>query len=263
MRQNLDQPGIMDISANPFSYVQDASNAIFNPNGSGQPAGVGGPAKDLSKLVPAPGGQGFYDPSTGTSYTDASGQTAIKDPNVAQQIAQQVGVQNTDLANAAQGGQMLQQGYQGEAGLANSLNRTITDPNAPSVAGTQAVQGQENMAAGQMSAAAGQGGAGAGAARLNAMNNTAGMGADLNQTQALRRAQETASAQQNLGSVLNAQANQGAAYSAQNQGAAGQAAGHMMQGATGNQSAKIAGDQANTKTYDDLLNKGMSAAAGM
>jgi hypothetical protein len=257
----FDNPGVMSISANPFHYVKEATDAVFNPDGAGKTPGVGGPAADPSKLIPSPTGLGYYDPTTGTSYTDASGQSPIASQNVAQQIAQQQGVQNQDLANAMRGGQMLQQGFQGETNLANSLNNTISNPNATSVAGGQLTQGENQNVLGQMGQAAGVGGQGGAAARLMATQNIGNINAQTNQAKGLQRAQETAQAQQNLAGVLNAQASQGQQYSGQNQSAAHGAATNAMEGATGNQGQTKDAQNKDNAAYNGLLNKGLSALA--
>src|SRR6266576_2725613 len=58
------------------------ANALFGKGPQQQP-GVGGPARDPSKLVRDPVTGMFYDPTTGTSYTDSGGQVVITNPNVA------------------------------------------------------------------------------------------------------------------------------------------------------------------------------------
>jgi hypothetical protein len=89
-----------------------------------------------------------------------------------------------------------------QAGLADSLNDTINNPYAQSVAREQLAQTQQANEAAQASMASGVGGQNGFMARRNAANNVAGLNAKAGQDAALLRAQETAAAQQNMGAVL-------------------------------------------------------------
>jgi hypothetical protein len=102
--------------------------------------------------------------------------------------------------------QQLQQGtFAGQNRLAGSLQNTIDNPNAPSVARTQLGEGLDAITRNQLAASAGSSGVNAANARLAAAGNSAAADAQQNQQQALIRAQEVANAQGNLSNVYNSQ----------------------------------------------------------
>lgn len=233
----------MGFSANPFHYIKKGYDAIVNPDGTPQAPGVGGPAADPTKLIRDPSTGFYYDPTTGTSYTDPSGALPVKDPNVAQQVAHNYTVSNNLLNAGQEGADMLRSAYAGETGLANSLNNTINNPNASSVAQSQLTQGADNLARQQLGIASGVGGANAASARRQAAQNIGQIGMAGDQASAIVRAGEVGQAQGRLADVLNAQAGQGAQYYGQNLQGAGQFAGMAGQGASGHEARNL--DQAN------------------
>lgn len=95
--------------------------------------------------------------------------------------------------------------YGGQQRLAGSLQNTIDNPNAPSVARAQLGEGLDSITRNQLAASAGSSGVNAANSRLAAMGNSANAGAQENQTQALLRAQEVANAQGNLSNVYNSE----------------------------------------------------------
>jgi len=210
----------------------------------GKAPGVGGPAADPSKLVMDPVTGFFYDPTTGTTYTDQSGLNPVHDPNVAQQVARNFAVSNSLLSESRVGGGMLKDAYGRQTNLANSLNNTINNPNAPSVSGSQLTQGMDNLAREQLSIAAGVGGPNAAAARTLAANNIGQIGTNLNQQQAMRRAQEVQDAQGRLAQVLNQQAGEGQSYYGSNVSGAGGFSDQAERGSAGNQGQNYDSDKA-------------------
>jgi hypothetical protein len=90
-----------------------------------------------------------------------------------------------------------------EGSLADSYLKTIQDPNAPSVARNQLEEGLQAAEGTQEALASGGSGNNALVARTNAANNIAAETANTNQSAALLRGQETASAQSGLGTALN------------------------------------------------------------
>ncbi len=167
-------------------------------------AGVGGPAADPSKLVQDSQTGMFYDPTTGTSYTDASGQTPITNPNVAQQVATNA-QRATSFLGQLGGLEKERTAVSGQQGdLANHF-RDIISGNAPSVAAMQA-QAQANQAAQQQLAqAAGASGASAPLAALNAARNTGQVQIGANNAGAVARVGEQHAAMDALNNLLNAQ----------------------------------------------------------
>lgn len=217
------------------------------------PSGVGGPAADPTKLVHDPATGMYFDPTTGTSYMDPTGQNPIKDPNVAQQVSQNVGIRNQYLGQQPQDRQMVTDAYGRETGLADSLNNTISNPNAPSVAQGQLTQGADMAASQQLANAAGVGGANAGAARRQASINLGSIGSDLAQSKALARANEIQNAQQGLAGVLGNQGSQGLSLNSSDTNAAHGFAALAQGGASDQQNAQLGVDAANKKRQSDYV----------
>ncbi len=131
-------------------------------------------------------------------------------------------------SNIARGAQYagLGQGYDAalkatmaqQNSLADAYRRTISDPNAPSVAHAQLDQALGAADATQLSQAAGVGGENAFLARRGAANNMAGLAANAGQSAALLRAQEVEAAQKGLGTTLGAEAGEAGQAYGQNTG---------------------------------------------
>ena len=158
-------------------------------------------------LIPDPSTGAFVDPATGHVYLDAGGTQLSTDPGLNSQAQRSLSISNQLYSKL--GG--FQQGYQsasnGQTGLTQQLDRTINGT-APSVAGTQLVQAQDQIAKQQLSEAAGATGTNAALARYAAMQNTANSQAQANQSAAILRAQEVAQAEQVKGQVLGQQASE-------------------------------------------------------
>ncbi len=170
-----------------------------------QQPGVGGAAKDPSQLKQDPTTGMYFDPTTGTSYTDATGATPVTNPNVAQQVAANFGTSRQILgrtgASDAEHGQVMA----GQNKLLGQLDNTITNVNAPSVAGTQLAINNDRNASSALGNASGVGGANAFAARRQALNSIAQGNASTAQSAALARAAEVQGAQQQKGNILGQQ----------------------------------------------------------
>lgn len=160
---------------------------------------------DQAKLVQDPVTGLWQDPSNRAVFQLVNGQyVPVHDLNMTAQVArnialsQQYGGLGKDY-DAALRATMAQQNS-----LADAYRRTISDPNAPSVAREQlqqALNASENQ---QLSQAAGASGGNAFIARSNAANNMASLAAKAGQAGAELRAGEVATAQQGLGQTLGA-----------------------------------------------------------
>ncbi len=157
--------------------------------------GVGGPINpaDAARLQKQQDGT-FRDPATGTTYTDASGQTPIANPNVAQQVAANDARARDFLGRAATGDAEHAQTFAGQTQLDNQFQQTIAGK-TPSVAQTMLGASTDALNRRQLSAAAGVGGANAFAARRQALGNIATQGIAAGQGAAILRAKEINDAQ--------------------------------------------------------------------
>lgn len=201
-----------------FKKVIDPGNltGINNPTVPTQP-GVGGVASDARQLVQDPSTGMFYDPQTGTTYSDPNGRNPVTDPNVAQQVA-------SNFATRSQFLNQLSAVQPQQQALAAHLN-AVVNGQAPSVAGMQAAQGMNQIANDQLSQTAGVGGPTAPLARLMAARNTAAAQAQANNAGTIGRVAEQNAAAGQLGGLLNTMAGQNieGAGTFSNQAAAGQA----------------------------------------
>ncbi len=127
---------------------------------------------------------------------------SAQDPNVAFQSRQNYQTGRDLLGQLDQGRAEHQQALGGQNKLLGSLNNTINNPNATSVAQTQNVMSNDASARRQLGAAAGSSGPNAFAARRQALQAIGQGNAAAGQTAALLRAQEVANAQQQSGNVL-------------------------------------------------------------
>jgi hypothetical protein len=185
------------------------------------PAGVGGPAPVPGRLVQDPSTGYYFDPATGTSYIDSQGTTPVKDPNVAQQVAQNFQTSRDFLGKLGTYADQQQQAFSGQQRLAGNLQDVING-NGPSVANVQLRSGLDQLSREQLGAAAGASGNNAFAAQRTAMNNIAGMGIQTDQAAAMLRAKEQADARTALANVLNQeQAGAGNMYNTNVSGAQG------------------------------------------
>lgn len=151
---------------------------------------------------------GFNSSHPTQSVNNALGQSVPVEPgstDLSQISSTDQGNQQDLLARLAAYEAQNQQTYAGQQALADSLNNTINNPNAPSVARAQLGEGLDSITRNQLASAAGASGVNGANARLSAMGNSAGAGAQENQTQALLRAQEVANAQGNLSNVYNSE----------------------------------------------------------
>jgi hypothetical protein len=217
---------------NPFSWLPQASGTYdpSDPNFASTAHDVKSPFTDLrenlgygdapkqpgvygqsqfpsspANLVPDPITGLYYDPVTGRTFTDPNGNNIVTNPNVAQQVANNYNEAAALRALASRGRTGQEQVFGQQTQLANNLNRTINDVNAPSVARVQLQQGLGQIQNQQLSGAAGFGGQNAFLAKRNALNTIATAGARANESAGLARAQEVQGAQNTLAGVLNTQ----------------------------------------------------------
>jgi hypothetical protein len=152
-----------------------------------------------------------FDPASGTYRSSDGNHIYRMGPN-----GQLVEFTNPSSTNLIAQNDALGAGYRGAAAdymaslnatmgaqrsLADAYARTISDPNAPSVARAQLLQALEANQATQRSAATGASGANAFIARRNAANNIAALNARAGQAAAELRAGEVANAQKGLADV--------------------------------------------------------------
>lgn len=143
----------------------------------------------------------YYDQTTGTAYNNQG--TPVTDPNLAQQAAQNFAARNAFLDKAGQQDPGLDKVEGQQQALVGSLEDTIHNPNASSVARTQLAQTMDANGRQILGTAAGVGGANAYDARRAGLNALAGANTQAVGNSALVRAQEVANAQGQEGGVLN------------------------------------------------------------
>ncbi len=191
---------------NPFSALRSAVHGakdIYNSTQvPGQPPVTAGPPANPAQFIRDPTTGLYYDPTSGKTYTDASGTQLVTNPNVAQQVAQNVQRANSLFATATQG----------QNQLIGDLQGVVNGTAGPSVAQTQLGTGVDNIAASANAMAAGHTGENAALAHIQAMRSAADAAAKANQDSAMLRAKETADARSQLGNVLGQQQDTGAAY---------------------------------------------------
>lgn len=183
---------------NPFS------NFLFGEPSKQQP-GVGGQADDPTRLVRDPVSGMYYDPKTGTSYTDELGGNPVTNPNVAQQVAANYARQQAFLEQLNPLEAERQHAVAGQNDLAGFLRGTVHGTQ-PSVVGLQLGQGMNKIAGDQMSMASGVSGAAAPLAGMMAARNIGSAQVGMNQNAAIARVQEQQAAANALAQLLNQQA---------------------------------------------------------
>lgn len=189
-----------------FNSLRDnpVSNFLFGKPVQPQP-GVGGPAANPERLVRDPVTGAYFDPSTGTSYTDPDGNIPIANPNIAQQVAQNF-QRSQAFLNQLTGLEQQRQQVFGEQNQLGDTFRNIISGNTPSAAGIVMQQGLDRIADDQLSQAAGVGGASAPLASAMAARNTANAGVNVANQAALAKMQEQQAAMNALNSLLGVQA---------------------------------------------------------
>ncbi len=190
----------MNQFAAPLQQIATASNVGIGPGG--QPL----------KFDPANPPAGWqYDPITGlwqngrvVYQVGADGKPVqIHDQDLGSQVASNIARASQYNALGSHYADALNSTMAQQNSLADAYRRTISDPNAPSVAHEQLNQALQAADATQASQASGASGENAFLARRGASNNMAGLAANAGQTAALLRAQEVAAAQQGLGTTLS------------------------------------------------------------
>jgi hypothetical protein len=185
----------------------------------------------------------YYDPTTGTTFTDQYGQNPVTDPNVAQQVAANFSASRQFLTNLAN-----VQGQEGQ--LAGNL-RSLIQGGQPSAAEMQVQGDMNNIAQQQMSNAAGVSGAGSPLAQLLANRNTANAQIQATNAGGIARANEVTGARGALAQLLGGMAGQ-------NLGGAGEFAGLASSGQAGQQGM----DDATAKANQDFALKLGTAVLG-
>jgi hypothetical protein len=194
--------------ASPANYASSALGDVLPGfSDEGAPGGVAGPATAGQKVVYDPGTGLYLNTQTGAVSTDPGGQQIVSDPSLATQAARNFATSQQFISQLGQYGAQYNQAQAGQGQLAGELQATIAGT-APSVARSQLEQGLSQIVQQQDSAASGATGTDAALARQNAERNIGTAQATTNQQQALLRAQEVASAEQQLGNVYGAQANE-------------------------------------------------------
>lgn len=196
--------GINTLTGGLAGDAYNGVKSVFNNNAyNTHTPGVGGAVAPGTQLQQDPTTGAWYDPANpGKIYVDQAGQTPVQNPNIAQQVANNIAIRNQFNAKLAASGVQSNEAIGGLGGLATSLNNTINNPNAPSVAQTQLGIGLDAAAHQQLGGAAGVGGQNAFAARRAAMGNIGDLVARENQSAGLTRAGEVATAQGRLADVL-------------------------------------------------------------
>ena len=203
---------------NLFTYDPRTGHLVNSQTGVQYALGPGYSYDPASGQIRGPNGNLMSPGQAAAEYS--GGPTQIHNPMAAEQILSATQHQN-DFLNALNtyAGQQAQ-GFAGEQGLAGSLENTINNPNAPSVARAQLMQALNASLAQQQAAAAGVSGDNAALARQNAMRNMGTLATQEGNEATMLRAKEAEAAQQNLANVLNNMAQQGqAGYNANEKGA--------------------------------------------
>jgi hypothetical protein len=162
--------------------------------------------------------------------------------------------------------QQQQQTYAGQNQLAGTLQNTITNPNAPSVAMSQLGSGFNQIAGTQMAGAAGASGENAAMAKRAAMQNIAGTQTGLNAQQAQLHAQEVANAQTGLSNLYSTQLGSQNTGQGNDISGATSLAGTTMQGQSTIANNNEKASEANAKANSNLLGTlggAASSIAGM
>jgi hypothetical protein len=225
-----------------FNSLRDnpISNALLGHQPPMQP-GVGTTSTHDLHKDPATGM--YYDPTTGTTFTDQYGQHPVTDPNVAQQVAANFNSSRQFLTNLAN-----VQGQEGQ--LAGNL-RSLIQGGQPSVAEMGVQRDMNNIAQQQMSGAAGVSGAGSPLAQLLANRNTANAQIQAAGAGGIARANELTGARGALSQLLGGMAGQ-------NLAGAGEFAGLASSGQAGQQGM----DAATAKANEDFALKLGTAVLG-
>lgn len=202
--------------------VAGAPPAVAPPNGSLNPldqATSNQAGADRAKLTQDPVTGYWVDPSSRAVFQLTNGQyIPVHDPNATAIAARAIGAQSKYGGIAQSYEDALKATMAQQGSLADAYRRTISDPNAPSVARAQLDQALQAADATQLSQASGLSGQNAFLARRNASNNMAGLAANTDQSAALVRAQEVAAAQKGLGETLGAVAGEAGTAYGQNTG---------------------------------------------
>ncbi len=159
------------------------------------------------KLVQDPVTGLWMDPSSRAVFQNVNGKyIPVHDLNMSAQVAKNIATADAYGGLGKDYDASLRATMAEQGSLADQYRKTISDPNAPSVAREQLNQALGAADATQLSGAAGASGENAFLARRNASQNMAGLAANAGQADALVRAQEVATAQQGLGTTLGAEA---------------------------------------------------------
>lgn len=228
------------------------SNFLLGKPPQQQP-GAGNPLEGLpgyaqgSGLHQDPATGLYFDPESGTTFTDPMGQNVVTDPNVAQQVAANFNASRAFLTRLG--------GVQGNQDkLVGSLQSLISGQ-APSMARSAAVQNVNDISQQQNSQAAGVSGPSGPLAKLLAMRNTSEAQIRAGNAGMMGQIAEQAQARNSLAQLLHSMAGTDL------QGA-GMTAGLAAQGQMGQQGMNQATNQANQQFNLDFLKGVTGAAAG-
>jgi hypothetical protein len=233
----------MDLRNNPLS------NALLGKQPAQQPT-AGNPLDGL------PGGKAlhqdpttglYFDPESGTTFTDPMGQNVVTDPNVAQQVAANFNASREFLTRFGQ-----VQGNQNK--LVGNLQGLLSGQ-SPSFARSAAAENVNDITQQQRSMAAGVSGPTGPLANLLAMRNAAEGGIRANNAGMMGEIAERTAARNSLASLLGG-------MGAQDLGAAGMTAGLAANGQQAQQGMNSATNQANQQFNLDYLKGVTGSAAG-
>lgn len=221
-----------------YDYVPYVSNAVGIKNGDWKQA-LGGAAYKGGQVLKTELGY------NGLPQQPTANEGSADDPNVAYQARENFRTGRDFLGRMPQNDAARAQNGQQTQALLGSLQNTINNPGAPSVASAQLTAGNDMAARQAMGSAAGAQGPNAFAARRQALNAIAQGGIGRQQNAAMLRGAEVASAQNQTGNILGRVDTSNNARRGQDIGAAGHFLGQAgtMQGAHQGLNLKIAADE--------------------
>ncbi len=243
-----------------YKVAKNFSNATDNP----QQPGVGaGAAVNPATLQRDPTSGIYYDPATGRSYTDPAGTQVVADPNLAQQTAANFQRAGGFFGKVGATDATLDAVNTGQNQLGATLDRTINDPNAPSVARAQLAQTTDANGRQILGTAAGVGGANAYDARRAALSTLAGANTAAVGNAAVLRQKEVADATGARGALLGQQGQQAQARQNTNVGAGIDLAKTASGAQTSQQGLNQKTDAENQQKDQKYLGAGLSFLGGL
>jgi hypothetical protein len=247
-----------------FGAALPVAHGIYNSTQTHGAAPVAaGPPVNPATLQRDPVTGQYFDPTSGKVYADAQGTQQVVDPNTRQQVAMNIQRAQAVFQQLPQAQAQQQQGFAGQTQLAGQLGGVINGTAGPSVAQTQLGQGVGDIANSAESMAAGHTGESAALSHIQAMRTAGDAQAKANQDAGMLRAQETAAARQQLGSVLGAQATEGQANVNTTLGATNDAAALGQKGGAEAEGLNEKAGEANAATNKSWIDQGAHFLGGL